>query len=109
MIGMDFVSFLILVAISLVVSAIFHFALRYRVITGWGSYSGKVVLGWVGGWLGSPVFGHWWEPLRYQQVYILPAILGSAALVVLAVDCFQTAAALQQQPRPAAPSAGSQP
>ncbi|MEK6666755.1 MAG: hypothetical protein AABZ20_10060 [candidate division NC10 bacterium] len=44
MIGMDFVSFVILLVISLAVAAVFHFVLSYRVIPGWGSYFGKVVL-----------------------------------------------------------------
>ncbi|MFQ5895855.1 MAG: hypothetical protein ACE5JJ_08595, partial [Nitrospinota bacterium] len=91
MIGMDFVSFLILLIISLVVAAIFHFGLSYYAIPGWGSYFSKVIIGWVGGWLGSPVFGHWWPGFGYKQVFIVPAILGSAALIVLAVDFFQTA------------------
>ena len=90
MIGMDFVSFVILLAISVVVSAVLHFLLSYRVIPGWGSYAGKVVLGWIGGWLGSPVLGHWWDPLSYEGVYIIPAILGCAGLVALAVDLVQT-------------------
>lgn len=109
MIGMDFISFLVIVVISLVVSAVFHFALGYRVMPGWGSYAGKVVLGWVGGWLGSPVLGHWWEPLRYEQVYVIPAILGSAALIVLAVDCFKTAGApRKEQPRSTAAPASTE-
>jgi uncharacterized membrane protein YeaQ/YmgE (transglycosylase-associated protein family) len=89
MIGMDFVSFVILLVIGLAVAAVFHFVLSYRVIPGWGSYFGKVVLGWIGAWLGSPVLGYWWKPLRYENVYIIPAILGCAALIVL----FQTVVA----------------
>lgn len=96
MIGMDFISFVILLIISLVVSAVLHFIVSYRVIPGWGSYFSKVVLGWIGGWLGSPVLGHWWDPVRYQQVYIIPAILGCAGLIVLAVDLFQTVAATRR-------------
>ncbi len=90
MIGMDFISFAILLAISLVVSAILHFPLSYRVIPGWGSYFGKVVIGWIGGWLGSPVLGHWWGQVRYEEVYVVPAVLGCAGLVTLAVDLVRT-------------------
>lgn len=93
MIGMDFVSFVILLVMALAVAAVFHFVLSYRVISGWGSYFSKAVLGWIGAWLGPPVLGYWWEPLRYGNVYIIPAILGCAALIVLVVDLFQTAAA----------------
>ena len=90
MIGMDFISFVILLVISLVVAAILHFPLAYRVIAGWGSYFGKVVIGWIGGWLGSPVLGHWWTQVRYEEVYVVPAVLGCAGLVILAVDLAQT-------------------
>jgi len=60
--------------------------LKYYVIPGLGSYFSKVVIGWVGARLGSPALGHWWEGLNYGEVYYVPAILGSLALVVLAVD-----------------------
>ncbi len=86
MMGMDFISFLILLVISIVVSAALHFGLKYYVIPGLSSYFSKVVIGWVGAWLGSPALGHWWEGLNYGEVYYVPAILGSLALVVLAVD-----------------------
>ncbi len=90
MIGMDFISFLILLAISIGVSGALHFGLSYYGIPGLGSYFSKVVIGWVGAWLGSPVLGHWWEGLNRGEVYYVPAILGSLALVVLAVDLTRT-------------------
>ncbi len=86
MIGMDFVSFLILLIISVVVSAILHFGLKYYIVPGITSFLSKVVLGWIGAWLGSPVFGYWFEGVNYEQIYIIPAILGSLAVIVLAVD-----------------------
>jgi hypothetical protein len=39
------------------------------------------------------VFGHWWEGLNYGQVYYVPAILGSLAILVLAVDLVKTCGA----------------
>lgn len=93
MIGMDFVSFLILLVISIVVSAILHFWLQYYVTAGMWSYCSKVVVGWVGAWLGSPVLGYWWPGLNYQSVYYIPAILGAMALIVVAVDLGKMAAA----------------
>jgi len=90
--GMDFISFLILLAISAVVSAVLHFGLKYYIIPGWGSFFGKIVIGWVGGWIGSPVFGHWFEGLNYKNVYIIPAILGSLAILIFAVDIVKTCA-----------------
>lgn len=86
MIGMDFVSFLILLIISIVISAILHFGLKYYIVPGISSFLSKVVLGWIGAWLGSPVLGHWFAGVCYEQVFIIPAILGSIALIVLAVD-----------------------
>ena len=86
MFGMSFVSFLILLAISVVVSAILHFGLKYYVKKGWWSFGSKIVVGWIGAWLGSPVLGHWWPGLQFEEVYYVPAILGSAALLILAVD-----------------------
>jgi uncharacterized membrane protein YeaQ/YmgE (transglycosylase-associated protein family) len=86
MMGMDFLSFLWLLIISVVVSVILHYGLRYYVIPGHWSFCSKIVVGWVGAWLGSPVVGHWFEPLRWQEVYFIPAIIGSLALIVLAVD-----------------------
>jgi uncharacterized membrane protein YeaQ/YmgE (transglycosylase-associated protein family) len=56
------------------------------VTPGFWSFCSKVVVGWVGAWLGSPVFGHWFPGLNYQQVYYIPAIVGSLALLVLAID-----------------------
>jgi uncharacterized membrane protein YeaQ/YmgE (transglycosylase-associated protein family) len=90
MIGMDFVSFLILLVISVVVAGVLHFGLKYYVIPGLASYFSKIVIGWIGAWLGSPVFGHWWAGVNYEQVYFIPAILGSLALLVLAVDLVKT-------------------
>ena len=90
MIGMDFISFLILLIISIVVSGVLHFGLKYYIIPGWGSYVSKVIIGWFGAWLGSPVLGYWWQGLNYKEVYIVPAILGSLALVVFAVDVIKT-------------------
>jgi uncharacterized membrane protein YeaQ/YmgE (transglycosylase-associated protein family) len=92
MIGMDFLSFLVLLVISVVVSAILHFGVKFYVIPGWGSYFGKVAVGWLGAWLGSPVLGHWWEGLNRGQLYYVPAILGSLASLVLMVDVIRSTA-----------------
>src|ERR1051326_2757731 len=53
MIGMDFVSFLILLVISVVVSGALHYWLEYYVTPGIWSFVSKVIVGWVGAWLGS--------------------------------------------------------
>jgi uncharacterized membrane protein YeaQ/YmgE (transglycosylase-associated protein family) len=90
MIGMDFISFLILLIISVVVSGILHFGFKYYIVSGFGSYLSKVLVGWIGAWLGSPVFGHWWQGLNYREVYIVPAILGCLLLLIFAVDCVKS-------------------
>lgn len=90
MIGIDFISFLILLIIAVVVAGLAHYAMEYYVVSGTGSFLSKVIIGWLGGWLGSPVFGYWFEALSYSAVYIIPAILGSAAAVILAVDLAKT-------------------
>jgi len=94
MIGMDFISFLILLVISVVISGILHFAVKYYIVPGWWSYFSKVLIGWVGAWLGSPVFGYWWQGLNYKQVYIVPAILGSLLLLIFAVEFIKTCATI---------------
>ena len=83
---MDFLSFLILLVISVVVSAILHFGFSFYVTSGWWSFLSKVVLGWIGAWWGTPVFGNWVDPLNFGQVYYIPAVLGSFALLIVAVD-----------------------
>ncbi|MBI2501766.1 MAG: hypothetical protein HYW07_00835 [Candidatus Latescibacteria bacterium] len=92
MIGIDFASFLILLVISAVVSAILHYGFKFYIVPGTASYLSKVVIGWFGAWLGSPILGHWWEGLNYQHVYFAPAILGSFGILILAIDGIKTIA-----------------
>jgi uncharacterized membrane protein YeaQ/YmgE (transglycosylase-associated protein family) len=94
MIGMDFISFIILLIISIVVSGVLHFIIKFYIRPGWWSYASKVFIGWVGAWLGSPVFGYWWQGLNYKEVYIIPAILGSLASVVFVVDLIKSCSTL---------------
>ncbi|MDI7261605.1 MAG: GlsB/YeaQ/YmgE family stress response membrane protein [Thermodesulfobacteriota bacterium] len=96
MIGMDFISFIILLIISIVVSGVLHFVFKFYIIPGWRSYASKVLIGWVGAWLGSPVFGYWWSGLNYKEIYIIPAILGSLAILVFAVDIIKTCATVSK-------------
>lgn len=90
MIGMGFTSFLVLLVISVVVSLVLHFGLDYYIRTGWDSIASKVIVGWLGAWLGSPVFGHWFETLHYEDIYYVPAALGSLSLLVLVIDVVQS-------------------
>ena len=86
MLGMDFVAFVILLIISVAVSAVLHYGFKFYATPGLSSFLSKVVAGWIGAWLGSPVLGHWFEGVNYGEVYFLPAIIGSAAMLVLAID-----------------------
>jgi hypothetical protein len=38
------------------------------------------------------VLGHWFEGLKYGEVYYIPAVLGCLALLVLVVDGIKTCA-----------------
>jgi uncharacterized membrane protein YeaQ/YmgE (transglycosylase-associated protein family) len=79
MLGMSLLSFLVLSLIGAVVACVYQFAFHYRFLEGTGALFGKLVVGWVGGWLGSPVLGHWlWE---VENVRVVPAILGAIATI----------------------------
>ena len=90
MIGMGFISYLILLVISVVVSAVLHYGFKYYVTPDFWSFCSKVVVGWIGAWLGSPVLGNW--PHRFpflnyaEQVWYIPAILGSLGLLIVTID-----------------------
>lgn len=90
MIGMEFIEFLILLIIAIVVAAIFHYGLKYYVTPGIDSFISKIIVGWIGAWLGSPVLGHWFEGLSFGNIYYIPAILGALALTLLVVDITKT-------------------
>jgi uncharacterized membrane protein YeaQ/YmgE (transglycosylase-associated protein family) len=68
----------------------------HNIAPGWWSYLSKVLIGWVGARLGSPVFGHWWQGLNYKEVYIVPAILGCLLLLIFAVDFIKTCATISK-------------
>jgi len=83
MLGMSFLSFLLLFVIGAVVAVAYHNVFRYRFLEGNDALVGKLFVGWLGAWLGSPVFGYWlW---KYENVYLVPALLGAIAAVHLTV------------------------
>ncbi len=83
---MNFVSFIILLAIAVFVAVILHFVFNYKLRQDWNSIFSEIVFGWIGAWLGSPVLGHWFTGWKYENVYIIPAILGALALLVIAYE-----------------------
>ena len=81
MIGMSFLSFLVLLGISVIVVGVFHYGLRYRFLEGIDAVFAKIVIAWIGAWLGSPVLGHWFY--KIENVYLVPAFLGAITALVL--------------------------
>lgn len=83
LLALNFTSFLVFLVLGTVVALVYHYFLRYRFLDGIASLFGKIIMSWLGGWLGSPVFGHWsW---RLEDVYLVPAILGAATALHLSV------------------------
>lgn len=92
MIEMGFFSFLWLLIIAIVVSLVLYYVpgvlgvprLRIRLP---GGYPATLIIAWIGAWLGTPVFGRWLEGLIFNDVAIVPAILGSVAAIFLMDAC----------------------
>lgn len=80
MIGMSLCAFLVLLVISIVVSVIFFFLLKIRIGKGIVGFIAEICVGWFGAWLGW-ILQHWW--IKLWDVYIIPAILCSAALILI--------------------------
>jgi uncharacterized membrane protein YeaQ/YmgE (transglycosylase-associated protein family) len=109
MIGMSFLSFLLLLVIGLIVAVVLHYRFRYRFLEGLDAVFAKVAMGWLGAWLGSPVLGHW--SFKFEKVHIIPAILGSIAAVMLnvvgwkALEKVMSGCAVTEKGAPALPTA----
>ncbi|MGB9073239.1 MAG: hypothetical protein WCC22_11275 [Terriglobales bacterium] len=96
MLGMSLLSFLILTLIGAVVAVAYHNVIRYRFLDGNDALVGKLIVGWLGAWLGSPILGHWlW---KVENVYIVPAILGAIAAIHLTVLTGKALAKLASMP-----------
>ncbi|MGH9325874.1 MAG: hypothetical protein ACRD2B_04195 [Terriglobia bacterium] len=87
LIGMRFLSFLILLFISAFAAIIVHWAFRYRFLSGAEGFFGKWILAWIFAWLGPAVLGHWWGQVMLWNIYIIPALIGAfiGAFTVTAV------------------------
>lgn len=77
LIGMRFLSFLILAILSLFAAIIVHSAIRYRFLNGAEGFLGKWILGWICAWLGPAVLGHWFGAVMLWNIYIIPALIGA--------------------------------
>ncbi|MBZ5599630.1 MAG: hypothetical protein LAN83_15070 [Acidobacteriia bacterium] len=92
MLGMSLLSFLVLTLISAVVAVVYHNVLRYRFLEGNDALVGKLIVGWFGAWLGSPILGYWlW---KVDNVYVVPAILGAIVAIHLNVLAWKALAKL---------------
>jgi uncharacterized membrane protein YeaQ/YmgE (transglycosylase-associated protein family) len=79
MIGMSFWAFLVLLVAALIAAVVLHYLICYRFLEGFEGFLGKLGVGWVGAWLGSPVLGHWFESVKLAGIYLIPALLGAFA------------------------------
>lgn len=106
MIGMAFPAFLTLLALGLISAVLWHVVFRYRVLPGPDGLLGKWVVAWIGGWLGSPVFGHW--SMQIGSLYFIPAVLGAflAPFMVTAALRSITMRITEMPRREVAPQAG---
>lgn len=86
MIEMGFLSFLWLLIIAIVVSLVLYYVPGVKIKLP-GGYPATLIMGWIGAWLGTPVIGRWWEGLIFNDVAIVPAILGSVAAIFLTDAC----------------------
>ena len=87
---MSFATFITLLIISIVVSAVLHFVCKMYIRTGLESFISKVIIGYIGAWQGSAVFGRWW--FEIGGVNVVPAIIGSLALLILLMDLVKSKA-----------------
>lgn len=94
MIAMNFVTFATLFVISAIVACVMHYVVQYRLRAGVEGFLAKLIVGWLGGWLGSPVFGYWPVTWNLESVYVVPALLGSLTAVFGAVFVLRTLSAL---------------
>lgn len=78
MVGMSFLACIVLIVISIVISAILFYALKIRMGEGIKGFIAEIFVGWIGAWLGW-IWGHWW--CKFWDVYIVPAIIGSVATI----------------------------
>lgn len=79
MIGANFWTFLVLLVEGLVAAGVLHYLVRYRFLEGFDGFLAKWAAGWIGAWLGSPVLGHWFEPVKLADIYLIPALIGAFA------------------------------
>ncbi len=84
MLALDFSGFLVLLILSLIVASVLHYGMNYYVMPGPWSFLSKVIIGFIGAAVGPMILGHWM--FIYAGVPLVPALIGSVASMILAVD-----------------------
>jgi hypothetical protein len=79
LIGMSFLSFLVVLILSAIVAAVLHWVFRYRLFSGIDGFLGQWMVAWLGAWLGPAVLGHWFDSFILWNIYILPALIAAFA------------------------------
>jgi uncharacterized membrane protein YeaQ/YmgE (transglycosylase-associated protein family) len=79
LIGMPFLSFVVLLILSAIAAVVLHWVFRYRLLSGIDGFLGQWVVAWLGAWLGPAVLGHWFDSFALGDIYILPALIGAFA------------------------------
>lgn len=82
-IGPSFLSFITLLVTAIVVTLIFRVAARQRLGNGSSDLIAEFIVAYTGAWLSRFLIGTGWF-LTVNGVSLIPAILGSAALLLLA-------------------------
>ncbi|MGH9355309.1 MAG: hypothetical protein ACRD10_04195 [Terriglobia bacterium] len=104
LIGMRFLSFLILLILSAFAAVVVHWGLHYRFFYRAEGFFGKWIVGWICAWLGPAVLGHWFGPVMLWNIYILPALIGAFVGAFAATAFCRAAAAVALErlvePRP---------
>lgn len=97
LIGMHFLSFLILLILSAFAAAVLHWVFGYRLFTGSEGFFAKWVVAWIGAWLGPDVVGHWFGAVMLWNIYIIPALVAAFATSFGVTAFFRAAARVQSK------------
>jgi len=79
LIGMSFLSFVILVILSAIAAAAVHWGFRYQLFKGIDGFIGQWIVAWLGAWVGPAVLGHWFDSAMVAHIYVIPAVIGAFA------------------------------
>jgi uncharacterized membrane protein YeaQ/YmgE (transglycosylase-associated protein family) len=90
MIGITFVSFLSLFVIGAICALVLQHMQQARLMRHVEGYLSRLIIGWLGAWIGSPVLGHWGWMIPDTTVYLVPAALGALAAIFALTELLRT-------------------